>query len=179
MKPLKILEKYFLIIIATLMVLFWVICYFFFKDFFQQLVNWIVTITYTEDNNLITVSTVFIGIYFTLYTYLLSVTSDSILAKLELREFKKLARMITIGFLSSLIIVLCSFIKSDAIWYFFLITGLSFFLFASTIEISIYYTLIFRRDLDEKFNQLKNQELESRKDQQLKKDMKDFLERNK
>lgn len=178
-KYLKFVEKYFLCIVAIFVLLFFLICYFGSRDTFDKLVEWVMDITYDDNSNLITVSTVFIGIYFTLYTYLLSVSSDSILAKLELKEFKKLARMISIGFISSLSVVLLSFFKTEKIWYYLIIFIASFLLLISAVEIAIYYTLIFKRDLDGKFGELQNQKIEKRKDEQLKKELKNFLERNK
>lgn len=178
-KFLKFVEKYFLCIVAVFVLLIFLICYFLSRDTFDKLVEWVMDITYDDNSNLITVSTVFIGIYFTLYTYLLSVSSDSILAKLELKEFKKLARMINIGFISSLSVVLLSFFKTEKIWYYLIIFIASFLLLISAVQIAIYYTLIFKRDLDGKFGELQNQKIEKLKDEQLKKELKNFLERNK
>lgn len=178
-KIIKFVEKYFLCNVTILNLSIFLICYLFFKDTFDKLVKWIINITYVHDGNLITISTVFIGIYFTLYTYLLSVSSDSILAKIELKEFKRLARMINIGFVSSLSVVLLSFFKTDKFWYYLIISLSSFLLLISAVEIAIYYTLIFKRDLDGKFNELQKQKIEARKDELLKKELKDFLERNK
>ncbi|HEL1759602.1 TPA: hypothetical protein TXU88_001540 [Streptococcus suis] len=178
-KILKFIEKYFFWIFVVLALLFFSITYFFFRQLFDKVLCWIMEITYSNDSNLITISTVFIGIYFTLYTYLLSIDSNSILAKIELREFKKLARMINVGFISSLAVVLCSFLKTNQIWYYLAISVLVFLLLISAIEIAIYYTLIFKRDLDSKFIELQTQELVSRKDDELKKELRNFLERNK
>lgn len=104
------------------------------------------------DASLVTVATVFIGIYFTIYTMLISIQSDSVLANLEKDDFKKILKILTIGFISSFVYTLYSvFFKISFENYprttTFFILFLALLFFISAFQFGVLLTLILRQDI--------------------------------
>lgn len=92
---------------------------------------WFKRVSYNDNGNLLTIVTVLIGIYFSLYTYLLSADSNSFIAKIQNKsEFNRFVKMINRGFVSSMILVLLSFINKELFSIFcFFISYLFFYCF--------------------------------------------------
>ncbi|MDY5175323.1 hypothetical protein SM192_01215 [Lactococcus lactis] len=152
-------------------------------DGIVSLYKWFKDVSFCDNGNLITISTVLIGIYFSLYTYILSADLNSFFSRLNLKEFRYLIWMITIGFVSSMSIVLLSFINDflyEAFGVAFIIFLYILFvlIFGSLILISIYYALIFKRDLDSRYKSFEESKNLSEEERKLKMKLKDFLEKN-
>ncbi|MEX2804701.1 hypothetical protein AB3329_06250 [Streptococcus sp. H31] len=178
-KLIRFIDRFFwLIIILSITV---TILFFKISNSFNNFYQWFKDISYTNNSNLVTISTVFIGIYFSLYTFLTSANVDSFLTNFSLKDFKKLIRMINHGFLSSFSIVLLSFVNKIIFsllneWYIYFLFIVFVALFGSAIQIALYYTLIFKNDLDYKFNSLQKQKEESQMDSELRKKLKRYLD---
>lgn len=155
------------------------------KDFvsLKNLYEWFKRVSFDQNGNFITISTVLIGIYFSLYAYILSADSSSFFAKLNLKQFKRLIRMITNGFFSSMAIVLLSFVNdilysNFGVVYILLLYILFILIFGSLIEIAIYYSLIFKHDLKSRYDTFENEKVEAEEDRKIKAKLKEFLEKN-
>ncbi|MBE8867115.1 MULTISPECIES: hypothetical protein [Enterococcus] len=105
-----------------------------------------------QDGSLVTVATVFIGIYFTIYTMLTTIQSDSILASLKEKHFKKILKILTIGFVSSFSYTLYSVFfevsynnNSVITTYFILFLAICFFI--SAFQFGVLLTLILKKDI--------------------------------
>ncbi len=148
-----------------------------------NLYYWFREVSYTDNSNLVTIVTVLIGIYFSLYTYLLSADSNSFLAKIrDKNEFYRLVRMINIGFASSMILVLLSFLNDELFkvlgHYYIIFLFVDFILiFGSLIEIFLYYSLLFKRDLESRFEYFQTIKSDEEEEKKLVKKLKNFLER--
>ncbi|EME3528779.1 hypothetical protein [Enterococcus faecium] len=148
-----------------------------------NLYYWFKGVSYNDNANLVTIVTVLIGIYFSLYTYLLSADSNSFLAKIrDKAEFYRLVKMINIGFSSSMVLVLLSFINAELFkifcHYYILFLFLDFILiFGSLIEIFLYYSLLFKRDLESRYNYFQSIKSNEEEEKKLARKLKDFLER--
>ncbi|MEX1563607.1 hypothetical protein AB3J18_03735 [Enterococcus sp. C43] len=105
-----------------------------------------------QDGSLVTVATVFIGIYFTIYTMLTTIQSDSILASLKEKHFKKILKILTIGFGSSFVYTLYSvFFKvsynTNSVITTYLILLLAICFFISAFQFGVLLTLILKKDI--------------------------------
>lgn len=105
-----------------------------------------------QDGSLVTVATVFIGIYFTIYTMLTTIQSDSILASLKEEHFTKILKILTTGFVSSFSYTLYSvFFKISynnnrvITTYFILFLVICFFI--SAFQFGVLLTLILKKDI--------------------------------
>lgn len=153
------------------------------RDGILNLYDWFKKVSYDDNGNLVTIVTVLIGIYFSLYTYLLSADSNSFLSKIrDKNEFNRFVRMINRGFVSSMIMVLLSFLNGELLkkfgHYYIIFLFLDFVLiFGSLIEISLYYSFLFKRDLDSRFKYFQSINTKEEEERQLMVKLKDFLER--
>lgn len=183
-KIIQLIDRYYWIIIILSLVLFLSIIYLC-KGIvgIEGLYLWFEEVSFKENSNFITISTVLIGIYFSLYTYILSADSNSFFSKIkDEKEYKKLIRMINSGFFSSMITVLLSFVGIDLFnklgsMYILILFILFVVIFGSLIEIGIYYALIFRNDFREKLNSIETVISEEEEDRKLKIKLRDFLDR--
>lgn len=105
-----------------------------------------------SDSSLVTVATVFIGIYFTIYTMLTSIQSDSVLANLEKEDFKKILKILSIGFFSSFAYTLYSVFfmisfESNRILTTLIVLFLALLFFVSAFQFGVLLTLILRQDI--------------------------------
>lgn len=107
---LKLIDKYFWWYLSFIILL--IILISLFLGNYSDLYDWFYTNAYTDNTNLVTISTVFIAIYFSLYGFLLSSDTNSLVSKLKLKEYKRLVSIVNRGFLSSFIIVIfCPIVK--------------------------------------------------------------------
>ena len=141
---------------------------------YSGLYSWFYKNAYLDNTNLVTISTVFIGIYFSLYGFLLSSDTNSLVSKLKLKEYKRLVSIVNRGFLSSFIIVIFSFFNENIYNW----VGVIFLLLiGSAIQIAIYFTLLFRYDLNKKYNSFEEDIQKEILDNELRKKLKQFLDR--
>ena len=143
---------------------------------------WFYKNAYLDNTNLVTISTVFIGIYFSLYGFLLSSGTSSLVSKLKLKEYKRLVSIVNRGFLSSFIIVIFSFFNENIYnWvgkiYILFLFFIFLLLIGSAIQIAIYFTLLFRYDLNKKYNSFEEDIQKEILDNELRKKLKQFLDR--
>ena len=108
---LKFIDKYFWWSLSTIIVL--IVAVSLFLGNYLELYYWFYKNAYTNNANLVTISTVFIGIYFSLYGFLLSSNTNSLISKLKSKEYKRLVSIVNRGFLSSFIIVIFSFHQKE------------------------------------------------------------------
>ena len=94
---LKIIDKHFWIIYSAIIIV--IIISSLGLGSVEKIYCWFFDIVYKDNTNLVTISTVFIGIYFSLYSTLTTSNSSSFVSKLSFKEIKKLAAMVNIGFL--------------------------------------------------------------------------------
>lgn len=144
--------------------------------------NWFKCLSYTDNSNLVTISTVFIGIYFSLFTFLTSANSSSFIGKLSLKDIKKLVKMVTVGFIASFTIVVSSFMNKGlygifGYWYIYFLFVIFILLLGSAIQIALYYTLLFKNDLNSKYTSLQEEQKEKVLDSEIRKKLKEFLDR--
>ncbi|MEC6748593.1 hypothetical protein VXN63_08535 [Marinilactibacillus sp. XAAS-LB27] len=188
-KLIRFFEQNFLIIIFCvsffLLLVLYLLQLFTSMNVFNDFVIGFESIAIIENGNLVTISTVIIGIYFSLYTYILSVDSDSFISNLKnYKEFSSLISMVNRGFVSSFSLVLLSFLNDWLYgimnnFYLVLIGILIIIIFGSLLQISIYYWLIFKYDFKKKYNQIKQQNVSEYEEIILKSDLKNFLEKEK
>lgn len=181
-KLLKIIDRFFWLIITSIVII--ILFSFYFTGQFDQFYQWFFNVSYLENGNLVTIATVFIGIYFSLYTFITSADSSSFLSRLSVSDLKKLVRMVNVGFVSSFSIVFFSFVNTEFynllhckyIYFLFIIFLL---LFGSAIQITLYYTLLFKQDIESKHKsfeaELNNQIL----DDELRRKLLEFLNKQK
>lgn len=177
---LKIIDKHFWIIYSAIIIV--IISSSLGLGSVEKIYCWFFDIVYNDNTNLVTISTVFIGIYFSLYSTLTTSNSSSFVSKLSFKEIKKLAAMVNIGFLSSFIIVLTSFVNVIFyslfnIFYIVFLFIVCFFLWGSAIQVALYYTFLFRNDINNKYNSIQKEERNEVLDNELRKKLKQFLDR--
>ena len=143
---------------------------------------WFYKNAYLDNTNLVTISTVFIGIYFSLYGFFTSADTNSFIAKLKLKEYKRLISIINRGFISSFTIVLFSFLNEilyhllDRVYILFLLL-VFVLLIGSALQIAIYFSLLLRNDINTKYNSLKEDIKKENLDDEIRKKLKQFLDR--
>ena len=108
---LKFIDKYFWWSLSTIIVL--IVAVSLFLGNYLELYDWFYKNAYTNNTNLVTISTVFIGIYFSLYSFLLSSNTNSLISKLKFKEYKRPVSIVNRGFISSFIIVIFSFFNEN------------------------------------------------------------------
>lgn len=106
----------------------------------------------TEDGSIVTVATVFIGIYFSIYTMLTSIQTDSVMSNLGKKNFQKLLNILGVGFLSSFAYTLYSVFfgtaystKPEVAVFFVLLLLIIFMLSAFQFGVIIY--IILKKDI--------------------------------
>ena len=169
---LKFIDKYFWWSLLSIIVL--IVTMSLFLGNYSELYDWFYKNAYTDNTNLVTISTVFIGIYFSLYGFLLSSDKNSLISKLKLKEYKRLVSIVNKGFLSSFIIVISSFFNENIYNW---VGDIFLLLIGSAIQIAIYFTLLFRYDLNKKYNSFEEDIQKEILDDELRKKLKQFLDR--
>lgn len=183
-KIIDLVDKYFWLMILFTIVLFFAVT-FYTKGVqgVQDIYSWFKGVSFLDNSNFVTISTVLIGIYFSLYTYILSADSNSFFANIRnVKEYKKLINMVSLGFISSMITVLLSFVNAELYnkldWIYILVLFILFIIiFGSLIEISIYYALIFKNDFEKRHEYFKSISSSEEEDEKLRKKLMEFLER--
>ncbi|KRM95970.1 hypothetical protein FC19_GL001451 [Liquorilactobacillus aquaticus DSM 21051] len=132
---------------------------------FQQERSFIVSwgkIVYQSSDSINTLTSIFAGIYFSLYTLLLAIPSFSVIKKLNRKNYKCLLITISVGLLTSLIYslfqVLIAFLKADSLIYGFnFIVVIAFVL--SVIQNIIFFGIILGKDLGNSYSQSNSDQL--------------------
>lgn len=178
---LKFIDKYFWWSLSTIIVL--IVAVSLFLGNYLELYDWFYKNAYTNNTNLVTISTVFIGIYFSLYSFLLSSNTNSLISKLKFKEYKRLVSIVNRGFISSFVIVIFSFFNENIYnWvgkiYILFLFFIFLLLIGSAIQIAIYFTLLFRYDLKTKYNSFDEDIKKEILDNELREKLKQFLDEN-
>lgn len=177
---LKFIDKYFWWSLSIIIVL--IVAVSLFLGNYLELYDWFYKNAYLDNTNLVTISTVFIGIYFSLYGFFTSADTNSFIAKLKLKEYKRLISIINRGFISSFTIVLFSFLNEilyhllDRVYILFLLL-VFVLLIGSALQIAIYFSLLLRNDINKKYNSLKEDIKKENLDDEIRKKLKQFLDR--
>lgn len=177
---LKFIDKYFWWCLLVIIVM--VISISLLLGNYSGLYCWFYKNAYLDNTNLVTISTVFIGIYFSLYGFFTSADTNSFIAKLKLKEYKRLISIINRGFISSFTIVLFSFLNEilyhllDRVYILFLLL-VFVLLIGSALQIAIYFSLLLRNDINTKYNSLKEDIKKENLDDEIRKKLKQFLDR--
>lgn len=177
---LKFIDKYFWWSLSIIIVL--IVAVSLFLGNYLELYDWFYKNAYLDNTNLVTISTVFIGIYFSLYGFFTSADTNSFIAKLKLKEYKRLISIINRGFISSFTIVLFSFLNEilyhllDRVYILFLLL-VFILLIGSALQIAIYFSLLLRNDINKKYNSLKEDIKKENLDDEIRKKLKQFLDR--
>lgn len=177
---LKFIDKYFWWSLSIIIVL--IVAVSLFLGNYLELYDWFYKNAYLDNTNLVTISTVFIGIYFSLYGFFTSADTNSFIAKLKLKEYKRLISIINRGFISSFTIVLFSFVNEilyhllDRVYILFLLL-VFILLIGSALQIAIYFSLLLRNDINKKYNSLKEDIKKENLDDEIRKKLKQFLDR--
>ncbi|MEG0078818.1 MULTISPECIES: hypothetical protein [Enterococcus] len=136
----------------------------------------------TEDNSLVTVATVFIGIYFTIYTMLTAIQSESVLANLKKADFKKILSILSVGFCSSFFYTLYSIFfkvsynaQKEITSYLILLLALIFFI--SALQFGVLIALILRRDIYGAIESIEERRRQESERDQLYKKLESFLDK--
>lgn len=124
----------------------------------------------TNDSAMVTVATVFIGIYFSVYTILTNISLDSAFAKLSYHNKQLLLKILNIGFISSFMYTLSSIFFPSLYSYSkclssFIILGLLLIIFISALEFGFFISIIIKKDID---GSIKN--IDTRREQEIEND---------
>lgn len=180
----KLLDKLLhsiLIILVVMSTLIAGLVFFIFKDDINIVYSILVDALVYKNDNIITVATVLIGIYFSLYSFVLGADSNSFFGKLKDKDdLKFLIRMINLGFFSSSLFTLLSLLN-DLLFslihgFLVLILGILVIIMLGTlIQIIIYYTLIIRKDILSKFERMEDEKVKEHENEKLAGDLRIFL----
>lgn len=180
----KLLDKLLhsiLIILVVMSTLIAGLVFFIFKDDINIVYSILVDALVYKNDNIITVATVLIGIYFSLYSFVLGADSNSFFGKLKDKDdLKFLIRMINLGFFSSSLFTLLSLLN-DLLFslihgFLVLILGILVIIMLGTlIQIIIYYTLIIRKDILSKFERMEDEKVKEHENEKLARDLRIFL----
>lgn len=143
------MEEELIKIILLLVVVFLGIMKFFFIEKYENIfINQIGKYLATENNSIITVATVFIGIYFTMYTIFTTIDKNSVLAALDKRQFSKLLEILGVGFFSSSFYVILGILSSwlyglypECTSIILILTVVSFFSSAFVLGVLLYFII--------------------------------------
>jgi len=181
MKLLDKLLRSILIILVVMSTLIAGLVFFIFKDDINIVYSILVDALVYKNDNIITVATVLIGIYFSLYSFVLGADSNSFFGKLKDKDdLKFLIRMINLGFFSSSLFTLLSLLN-DLLFslihgFLVLILGILVIIMLGTlIQIIIYYTLIIRKDILSKFERMEDEKVKEHENEKLARDLRIFL----
>ncbi|MCZ8540289.1 hypothetical protein [Psychrobacillus psychrodurans] len=135
---------------------------------------------------LISVSAIFIGIYFSIFTMLLTIKSSSKMVQMGIKTYKELIQFLRNAFIGSFLYIvyailypLFSSISQPGIIKFsyeLLLGGLVLYMLLTSLRVGITYIIIFKSDLNKTFL---NMEKENEESEELKETMyklKNFLE---
>ncbi|MFT9004114.1 MAG: hypothetical protein ABF991_05330 [Liquorilactobacillus hordei] len=150
------LKKYFVFIPTIVFILLLI---------FQQERSFLISggkIIYQSSDAINTLTSIFAGIYFSLYTLLLAIPSFSIIKKLSRENYKYLLVTIFVGLLTSLIysifqVLIGFFRENNLIYGFNFIVVIAFIL--SVIQNIIFFGLILGKDLGNSYSQNDSDEL--------------------
>ena len=180
----KLLDKLLhsiLIILVVMSTLIAGLVFFIFKDDINIVYSILVDALVYKNDNIITVATVLIGIYFSLYSFVLGADSNSFFGKLKDKDdLKFLIRIINLGFFSSSLFTLLSLLN-DLLFslihgFLVLILGILVIIMLGTlIQIIIYYTLIIRKDILSKFERMEDEKVKEHENEKLARDLRIFL----
>ena len=180
----KLLDKLLhsiLIILVVMSTLIAGLVFFIFKDDINIVYSILVDALVYKNDNIITVATVLIGIYFSLYSFVLGADSNSFFGKLKDKDdLKFLIRMINLGFFSSSLFTLLSLLN-DLLFslihgFLVLILGILVIIMLGTlIQIIIYYTLIILKDILSKFERMEDEKVKEHENEKLARDLRIFL----
>lgn len=182
MKKLDWLLHHILIILISLTTLISIAVYVISKSIFNSLYCYTYLLLIEDNNNLITVATVLIGIYFSLYSYILSADLNSFFGRLKDRsDLKFLITMINLGFFSSFLFVISSLANELLYqilrWGIVVILGiLVLTMFGTLIQIGVYYIFIIRNDIFTKFDKMQDDLCEEDQRKKLERDLREFLD---
>ncbi|CAJ2233923.1 hypothetical protein [Companilactobacillus paralimentarius] len=130
------------------------------------------TIDFSENiDTFSTISTVLIGIFFSLFTILLSIDTNSILIRIDKKVLKKLVTLIFIAFVTSFVFVLFPFVIKIVpnlqlgCKRFFM--SLFLFLILLTLRTGLYFFLIIKFDLNNKVDKIKSDEKKREEEQKM------------
>lgn len=136
-----------------------------------------------RDSTLMTIASVFIGIYFTVFTMLATLSRKSTFSLLQENQFKKLLKYIRNAFIAAftyLILSLFSPLVNQQGWiYSFICISLLTYILLSALRFGLLIYLFLRRDIDHYLKSAKEEELESKRINRLLNDMEKFLEKEK
>ena len=170
----KLLDKLLhsiLIILVVMSTLIAGLVFFIFKDDINIVYSILVDALVYKNDNIITVATVLIGIYFSLYSFVLGADSNSFFGKLKDKD---------LGFFSSSLFTLLSLLN-DLLFslihgFLVLILGILVIIMLGTlIQIIIYYTLIIRKDILSKFERMEDEKVKEHENEKLARDLRIFL----
>ena len=175
-------EKLIKIALSLVAFILCVMKFFFVEQYNDILVNLIGKHLATENNSIITVATVFIGIYFTMYTIFTTIDKNSVLAALDKGQFKKLLKILGIGFFSSSIYVIFGIISS---WLFDKYPGITSIIliftvvafFSSTLVLGVLLYYIIKMDIFSIIETVRQDKIEEQKINQTLKRLSDFLDK--
>ncbi|PAF35579.1 hypothetical protein CHH58_16115 [Terribacillus saccharophilus] len=138
----------------------------------------------SKDSAIVTIATVFIGIYFTIYTLLGSTQSDSAVAVLTEKNFGTLLKILGNAFVSSFLYVFLSLFSSTLYKHFeditsFVVINLLIFLLSSALQFGIVIYYIFKADLKNVKNRITEQEKKDKEMDKLRVELQIFLRKQK
>lgn len=177
------------VVLVSFCVVYW--SSYLFKDkyeVFEKIINFFVEdlgyyLVYT-DGSIVTVATVFIGIYFSIYTMLTSIQTDSVLSNLGRKNFQKLLSILGTGFIFSFSYTLYSifFIKSYEVnkqtTVFFLLFFLILFM-TSAFQFGVIIYIILKHDIVKTIEEIEERRLREQKNATLMYKLEDFLDKEK
>ncbi len=137
----------------------------------------------SRDSTLITLAAVFIGIYFTAYTLLATLSSKSTFSVLNKNHLSSLINYIKNAFLASfsyLILSLLSPLLHDYNWFYAVISLLLLvYMLLSALRFGLLIYLILKRDVDNFLDRIEKENKEEIKNQRILNDLEKFLQENK
>jgi hypothetical protein len=176
-------------VLISFCAIFW--CSYFYKDkygfsaeIFKFFIDDLGYYLVFKDGSIVTVATVFIGIYFSIYTMLTSIQTDSVLSNLGRKNFKKLLSILGMGFISSFSYTLYSifFIKSYEInkqgTVFWLLLCLILFM-TSAFQFGVIIYIILKRDIAKTIEELEERRLRESRNAALLDKLEAFLDKEK
>ncbi|MCW6666961.1 hypothetical protein NHG34_05290 [Aerococcaceae bacterium NML190938] len=135
----------------------------------------------TENNSIITVATVFVGVYFTIYTIFTAISTESILVMLEEDNFKSLVKILKLGFYSSMVYIIFSMVSDLAYKCNKEVTTFAVLLIlivfgCSTIILSLALVRIFDYDINKVIKQMREEKARKITEESTDNLLREFLE---
>jgi hypothetical protein len=133
-----------------------------------------------RDSTLITIAAVFIGIYFTTFTLMATISAKSAFSILEKKHFSDLLIYIRNAFLASFSYLFFSLIIpliSKQGWLYSIICLILLtYMLLSALRFGLLIYIILRRDIDNYLNKVKDEKLEERRYKRIMNELEKFLE---